>query len=153
MSRDKGEDLAVGRLSELTQHGYKRTTQRAVILDILESAGGHMTAEEIARRVEESNLALNRSTIYRTLETLAEIGVVKATRMGRALYYEVSQEGEEHHHIRCTRCHAMVHLDAATVDRVLNRLAVERGFEVIDIQVLVRGLCKTCQPRKSRRAN
>jgi Fur family ferric uptake transcriptional regulator len=153
MSSDKGTDAAVGRLSELTQHGYKRTTQRAVILDILESASHHMTAEEIAREVEERNLALNRSTIYRTLETLAAIGVVQATRMGRALHYEMSQEGEEHHHVRCSRCHAMVHLDAGAVDRVLNRLAAERGFEVIDIQILVRGLCKTCQPRKSRRAN
>ena len=143
----------MSRLSELAEHGYKRTAQRAVILDILESASGHMTAEEIARQIEEGNIPLNRSTVYRTLETLAEIGVVKATRMGRALYYEVSEEGEEHHHIRCTRCHRMVHLDAAQVDRLLTGLAADQGFETVDIQVLVRGLCKGCRSRKVKAAN
>ena len=140
----------MSRLSELSDHGYKRTTQRAVILDILESAGGHLSAEEVARLVEEGGVPLNRSTVYRTLDTLAEIGVVKATRMGRALYYEVSEAGEEHHHIRCNRCHRMVHLDAGQVDRLLRRLADEQGFDVSDIQVLVRGLCKTCRGRRAR---
>jgi Fur family ferric uptake transcriptional regulator len=140
----------VSRLEELSGHGYKRTTQRAVILDILETAGGHLTAEEVARLVEEGGVPLNRSTVYRTLDTLAEIGVVKATRMGRALYYEVNTEGdEEHHHIRCNSCHQMVHLDAGRVDRLLGRLADEQGFAVADIQVLVRGVCRDCQQRPS----
>jgi Fur family ferric uptake transcriptional regulator len=143
----------VDRLSELSDHGYKRTIQRALILDILENAGGHLTAEEVARLVEEGSVPLNRSTVYRTLDTLAEIGVVKATRMGRALYYEVSAEGEEHHHIRCTRCQKMVHLDAGQVDSLLGRLATDQGFEVSDIQVLVRGLCKTCRGRRGKASN
>jgi Fur family ferric uptake transcriptional regulator len=139
-------------MAELTQHGYRRTTQRAVILDILDGARGHLTAEEIARRVEGGNLAMNRSTVYRTLEMLAEIGMVKATRMGRALYYEISNEGEMHHHIRCVGCHGTVHLDAGQVDRLLARLATDQEVEVIDIQVLVRGVCKTCR-RKGKGSN
>ncbi|HEV3233457.1 MAG TPA: transcriptional repressor, partial [Candidatus Dormibacteraeota bacterium] len=105
------------------------------------------------RLVEEGSVPLNRSTVYRTLDTLAGIGVVKATRMGRALYYEVSAEGEEHHHIRCTRCQKMVHLDAGQVDSLLGRLATDQGFEVSDIQVLVRGLCKTCRGRRGKAIN
>jgi Fur family ferric uptake transcriptional regulator len=143
----------MSRLSELSDHGYKRTTQRAVILDILEGAGGHLSAEEVARLVEEGGVPLNRSTVYRTLDTLAEIGVVKATRMGRALYYEVNEAGEEHHHIRCNHCHRMVHLDASRVDRLLRQLADEQGFDVSDIQVLVRGLCKTCRGRRGKAAS
>jgi Fur family ferric uptake transcriptional regulator len=139
----------MSRMAELSERGYRRTTQRAVILDILESARGHLTAEEVARLVEEGGVPLNRSTVYRTLDTLAEIGVVKATRMGRALHYEVNREGdEEHHHIRCNGCQQMLHLDAARVDRLLGRLADEQGFEVADIQVLVRGLCKDCREKR-----
>jgi Fur family ferric uptake transcriptional regulator len=137
----------MNRMAELTQHGYRRTSQRAVILDILEGAGGHMTAEQIAKRVESGNPAMNRSTVYRTLEMLAEIGMVKATRMGRALYYEISREGEMHHHIRCVSCQGTVHLDAGQVDRLLARLAVDQGVDVIDIQVVVRGICRTCRRR------
>lgn len=122
---------------------YRRTTQRAVILDLLESATGHMTAEEVARQVEATGLTLNRSTVYRTLETLAEIGVIKATRMGRALHYEVSRE--QHHHLRCVRCHGTVHLDAGQVDRLLGRLAADQGFEVVDLQVLISGVCEICR--------
>jgi Fur family ferric uptake transcriptional regulator len=139
---------SISRLDELSQHGYKRTMQRAVVLEILESAGGHMTAEEVAREVEERRLALNRSTVYRTLETLAEVGVVKATRMGRAIHYELSHDGDDHHHLRCVDCKVMVHLDAAEVDGLLGRRASKSGFQVTDIQVMVNGLCSVC--RKAR---
>jgi Fur family ferric uptake transcriptional regulator len=122
--------------------------QRVVVLEILESAGGHMTAEEVAREVEERRLALNRSTVYRTLETLAEVGVVKATRMGRAIHYELSHDGDDHHHLRCVDCKVMVHLDAAEVDGLLGRRASKSGFQVTDIQVMVNGLCSVC--RKAR---
>lgn len=141
-------DPSVDRLAELSQHGYKRTTQRAVILDILETAGGHMTAEEVAREVESRHLSLNRSTVYRTLETLAEIGVLKATRMGRAIHYEVSDSGDDHHHLRCVECQAMVHLDAGEVDDLIRRDAGKSGFLVTDIQVLVNGLCPVCKRAK-----
>jgi Fur family ferric uptake transcriptional regulator len=136
------------RLDELSQHGYKRTMQRAVVLEILESAGSHMTAEGVAREVEARQLSLNRSTVYRTLQMLAEVGVVKATRMGRAIHYELSHEGDDHHHLRCVDCNVMVHLDAAEVDGLLGRSATKSGFQVTDIQVMVNGLCAAC--RKAR---
>jgi Fur family ferric uptake transcriptional regulator len=133
------------RLDELSQHGYKRTMQRAVVLEILESAGSHMTAEGVAREVEARQLSLNRSTVYRTLQTLAKVGVVKATRMGRAIHYELSHDGDDHHHLRCVDCNVMVHLDAAEVDGLLGRSARKSGFQVTDIQVMVNGLCAVCQ--------
>jgi Fur family ferric uptake transcriptional regulator len=138
------------RLDELSQHGYRRTMQRAVVLEILESAGGHMTAEEVAREVESRQLSLNRSTVYRTLEMLAEVGVVKATRMGRAIHYELSHDGDDHHHLRCVDCNVMVHLDAAQVDELLGQWAKKSGFQLTSIQVLVNGLCPVC--RKARKA-
>ena len=141
--------IPADRLDELSQHGYKRTIQRAVVLEILESAGGHMTAEEVAKEVESRRLALNRSTVYRTLETLAEVGVVKATRIGRAIHYELSQDGDDHHHLRCVDCNVMVHLDAVEVDRVLGRSARKSGFLVTDIQVMVNGLCAVCAKARS----
>jgi Fur family ferric uptake transcriptional regulator len=122
--------------------------QRAVVLEILESAGSHMTAEGVAREVEARQLSLNRSTVYRTLQTLAEVGVVKATRMGRAIHYELSHDGDDHHHLRCVDCNVMVHLDAAEVDGLLGRSATKSGFQVTDIQVMVNGLCAAC--RKAR---
>jgi Fe2+ or Zn2+ uptake regulation protein len=47
----------------------------------------------------------------------------------------------------------MVHLDAGQVDSLLGRLATDRGFDVSDIQVLVRGLCRTCRGRRSKAPN
>src|SRR5258708_15939606 len=91
--------IPASRLDELSQHGYKRTIQRAVVLEILESAGGHMTAEEDAKEVEARRLALNRSTVYRTLETLAEVDVVKATRIGRDIHYELTTNHIDHQNL------------------------------------------------------
>ena len=132
-------------LGELRRLGLKGTTQRAIILDVLESSGRHLSAEEVAAAVTEKGLHLNRSTIYRTLDVLADIGMLRASRIGRSTYYEVAGADDDHHHAVCSSCHRTVHLAGNRVDQVLGREAARIGFEVVEIQVLVSGLCPGCR--------
>jgi len=65
-------------ISDLQRHGYRRTNQRALVVQVLEEGGEHMTAAQIADAIERADGTLNRSTVYRTLETLVDVGMVKA---------------------------------------------------------------------------
>lgn len=132
-------------IGELKRGGFKATPQRALVLKVLEETRGHMTADEIGRAVEDRAVPLNRSTVYRTLETLAELGLVKATRMGRSTHYEIAAGGHEHHHLVCTSCRATVPLPIGETANLLERQAREAGFEVSEIEVLVSGICPRCQ--------
>jgi Fur family ferric uptake transcriptional regulator len=132
-------------VAELRRQGYRATPQRALVLKVLEENQGHMSAEEIGQAVDAAAVPLNRSTVYRTLETLTALGMVKATRMGRSTYYEMSHSGDEHHHLVCTGCRRTIDLPTAEVERVVARQASKAGFSISEIEVLVSGLCPDCR--------
>lgn len=141
----------MGRLAQLPSQGYRRTSQRGAILDILEDSGGHLTAAEIIDALADRQLPVNRSTVYRTLETLLDAGLVRASRLGRSTSYEVTHpEGEvEHHHLVCRDCHAMLHATGTGVTDILRTEAAQAGFKVEDVQLVATGLCRKC--RRGRR--
>ena len=132
-------------MADLQRYGFRKTAQRAVILEILQRSKQHLSAAQIADAVEAGDVALTRSTVYRTLETLVEVGMIQASRIGRSMYYEYAQDRESHHHLVCTSCQATVHIHGAEVDASLTRAASRAGFEVAEIQVLVGGLCRDCR--------
>ncbi|MHB8510274.1 MAG: Fur family transcriptional regulator [Candidatus Dormibacteria bacterium] len=137
--------MDVNRLSELRALGYKRTIPRAVVLDVLEASGQHLTAEEIGQAVDDRGFALNRSTIYRTLETLTDAGMVKALRIGRATRYETAPTGSEHHHIVCVACGTTSHLPTGEADAILSRQASALGYRPGAIEILVKATCRPCR--------
>ena len=137
-------------LADLQRHGYRRTNQRALILEVLEQSSEHLTAAQIADAVERPEGTLNRSTVYRTLETLVDVGMVKASRMGRSQFYELIREGDHGHHLVCTACRATVHIDGVEIDALLALQAAEAGFSVAQIELLVAGLCRACRAEARR---
>jgi Fur family ferric uptake transcriptional regulator len=136
-------------MAELRRRGYKATPQRALILKVLEESRQHMTAEEIGRAVEAQAVPLNRSTVYRTVETLATLGIIRATRIGRSTHYEIAGDDQEHHHIVCTNCRATIDLPMGGAAAELTTLARKSGYEVTSIEVLVTGLCSDCRATRT----
>ena len=140
-----GDEMSL--TQELKTHGYRSTAQRALILQVLEASQEHLTAAQIADTLEQRYVPLNRSTVYRTLETLLDIGMIKSSRMGRTTFYEFLHAGDNHHHLVCTNCHTTVHVHGEDTDAVLTREAAAAGFAVSEIEILVSGLCRSCRKR------
>jgi Fur family ferric uptake transcriptional regulator len=135
-------------MAELRLRGYKATPQRGLILRVLEESSQHLTAEEIGRAVEARAVPLNRSTVYRTVETLAGLGLIRATRIGRSTHYEIAGGEQDHHHLVCSRCRATVDLPLAGASAELTRMAEAAGYELESVEVLVTGICRTCRERE-----
>ncbi len=133
------EELA-GRLHSL---GYRLTPQRQFVLQAVEQLG-HATPDEILAAVQEQSSAVNASTVYRTLEVLEELGLVRHTHLSdRApTYHSVTEH--EHFHLVCRNCHRIVSVDPDVVAPLAQRLEAERGF-VIDVgHLAIFGRCTTC---------
>jgi Fe2+ or Zn2+ uptake regulation protein len=129
----------------LREKGYRLTPQRTLIWEVLRGADGHLTAEEVAVRAQQSMPDVNVSTVYRTLELLVSLDLVVETRLeGSAGYYEVSPE-PSHHHFVCRGCGAVEHFGDELLRPVRSELAA-RGGEVDEIQVTAFGLCAACRP-------
>ena len=134
------EDLAA-RLHSL---GYRLTPQRQLVLQAVERLG-HATPDEILSEVQKHASAVNVSTVYRTLEVLEELGLVRHTHLSdRApTYHSVSDH--VHFHLVCRNCHRVVSVDPEVVAPLADVLRERHGF-VVDVgHLAVFGECVECE--------
>ena len=129
------------------------TPQRLLIMEALSQNSGHMTADEIMRWTSERYPAINLATIYRTLDTLASVGLVTQTDLGSGTAcYELVGEAL-HHHLVCERCGIVGEVDDALIAPVRERLLREYGFRTEARHMALFGLCAHCRDSRSTQAS
>lgn len=138
--------------SDLRKAGLKVTLPRKSILDTLENSGErHLSAEEIYRRLLESNLDIGLATVYRVLTQFEAAGiVVRRNFEGGHFVFELASE-EHHDHIVCNDCgHVEEFVDPVIEDRQ-DAIASEKGFRIVDHSMIIYGGCtrKRCPHRQS----
>ncbi len=129
--------------SKLHSVGYRLTPQRQFVLQAVEKLG-HATPDEILAEVQGQSSAVNVSTVYRTLEVLEELGLVRHAHLSdRAPTYH-SVGDHEHFHLVCRNCHRVVSVGPDVVAPLAEQLTREQGF-VIDVgHLAVFGECVEC---------
>lgn len=131
----------------LQDAGFKLTPSRRAVLDVFAGPHEHLSPEEVLRRAKRRYPRLGRATVYRTLDLLTRLGVMRPIYLsgGRPAFTRI--EGG-HHHLVCSRCDAIEELSGAEVMRAVQRLAGRSGFEIRSQLLEVFGLCAKCQERK-----
>lgn len=129
----------------LREHGYRLTRPRQVVWEVLREAGGHLTAEQIADRVEEVSPGVNLASVYRSLSLLAELDLVRESRLGEggAARWELAHP-DEHFHLVCERCGKITHHAGDLVEQVRAHLASKHGFVARTVDLVVSGRCDEC---------
>jgi Fur family ferric uptake transcriptional regulator len=119
-----------------------------LILDAVERLG-HATPDEVLAEVRERSAAINVSTVYRTLEVLEELGLVRHAHLSdRApTYHSVSEH--EHFHVVCRNCHRVVSVDPDVLTELADRLRADYGFAVDVGHLTVFGWCRECAHKRS----
>ena len=124
--------------------GQRVTTQRLAVLSVFSLPGQHLTAEEICDRVEASSPAINRSTVYRTLERFRDLALISETDLGGGVReYELLDEAR-HHHLICRECRCMIELDDDLVEPLRDQIRDRYGFEAGIEHLALFGLCAYC---------
>jgi Fe2+ or Zn2+ uptake regulation protein len=137
MTMDTSSDL-------LHRRGYRFTPQRYLILRVMQEAREHLNVEQIAKRVQADNPHVNLSTIYRTLELLQELGLVRASHFpGQQPSYE-AVDGKAHYHLVCRGCHAILHLDRALLGNLHDKVEQQYHFHELRLDLLAVGYCEHC---------
>ncbi|MCL2281045.1 MAG: transcriptional repressor [Dehalococcoidia bacterium] len=131
-------------LTCLSQKGYRITPQRMMILNAINGASGHISAEEIYESIRQSYPGLNISTVYRTLELLQEMGFVTETDMGDGRIRFHSAGHERHHHLVCSVCGKVIDLDEEMLTPLAAMLNTKYGFRADLRHMTIFGRCKNC---------
>jgi Fur family ferric uptake transcriptional regulator len=134
---------AEGLRGELHGRGYRMTPQRRLVLDAV-SALGHATPEEVLARVREASPGVNVSTVYRNLELLAELGLVRHSHLGSGptTWHAASHSG--HLHLVCRTCGSVTEVNVALAEEFVGRLERETGFTSDMEHFGVQGTCAAC---------
>ena len=129
--------------AELRRRGYRLTPQRQLVLEAVGELG-HATPEEIVTAVRRTASGVNISTVYRTLELLEELGLVRHAHLGHgASTYSVASD-DDHLHLVCRDCGQIDEAPSSVVGPVVAELAATRGFTVDVGHFAVFGTCRAC---------
>ena len=128
----------------LREKGYRLTPQRELILAAVDELG-HATPDEVLAHVQRQASTVNASTVYRTLEVLEELGLVRHAHLSdRAPTYH-SMRGHEHFHLVCRGCHTITSVDAEDAAPFVESLATRYAFSPDLGHLTVFGTCRSCE--------
>jgi Fur family ferric uptake transcriptional regulator len=128
--------------SRLRRSGLRLTPQRELILRAVEELG-HATPDEVLAHVRAESGTVNASTVYRTLEVLEELGLVRHAHLSdRAPTYHSTRE-PEHFHVVCRGCGSVRSVDPELAAPFVEALGAD-GFTVDIGHLSVFGWCSEC---------
>ncbi|MDP1713235.1 MAG: Fur family transcriptional regulator [Anaerolineales bacterium] len=129
---------------ELRSRGYRMTSQRMAILHVLQHSGKHLSPTEVYDQARDELPGLTETTVYRTLEFLAENGFAHSAHMGSGhLVYEIARH--EHHHLKCRICGNEMEVEHALLTKLYRQLESASGYRLTDSHLTFFGLCPDCQ--------
>ena len=129
----------------LRQAGQRLTPGRSMVLAVLASQNGHLTAEEILDAIRPEYPHVNLSTIYRTLDRLCQLGLVTETDLGGgARRFELAGQSP-HHHLICRVCGVTIEIDDGAFEPVREHVRERYGFEAAMSHVAIFGTCHQCR--------
>ncbi len=125
----------------LKRQAYFATKPRLRLFKTLQK--GSSTVKELVARLPKDDQA----TVYRNLKLFEQLGVIHKLHMGWNSRYELSDIFQHHHHhLTCSKCGRVIILRAdPMLEEIISRLSVKNGFQPMDHQLEIRGLCRTCQ--------
>jgi Fur family ferric uptake transcriptional regulator len=129
----------------LRDAGAKVTPQRMLVLSILRHADHHVIASAVIDDVRRSYPYIDASTVYRTLSSAAELGLVSETKMGggETQYEWIGKD--RHHHLICRVCETVTSLDNSYLDGLAAGLHDELGFQADLGHFAIFGVCRACR--------
>lgn len=128
----------------LEKNGLSNTKSRRILFHILSNSHDPLTLPELVKLVKSS---MNKTTVYRTLETFENIGVVKIVSSGLKHAYELSDDYvSHHHHMTCLVCGKIISFEESyKLLAELERLEEAYRFIIEDHNIELRGRCNSCR--------
>jgi Fur family ferric uptake transcriptional regulator len=124
--------------------GQRSTRQRAAVARLLGQIEDFRSAQEIHEQLRRQGETIGLTTVYRTLQTLADAGEIDVLRTdsGESAYRRCSTH--HHHHLVCRHCGRTVEVEGPAVERWAERVAADHGFRDVSHTVEIMGSCGDC---------
>lgn len=132
--------------SFLKEKGLKSTRQRDIIAAEFLKTIGHVTAEDLYKKLNRRHKEIGFTTVYRTLKLLSRSGLaaerVFADNLTR---YEPISAEEHHDHLICIVCGEIMEFENTEIEKLQDAVASEFGFNTITHKMELYGYCRRCK--------
>jgi Fe2+ or Zn2+ uptake regulation protein len=130
----------------LQASGRRLTSQRRLLLEVLNEYHGHLDAEAIYALAKGRDPNISLATVYRTLKVLKEVGVVQERildREGQKRHYEMAAKA--HYHFTCLECGQVIEFESPLIEQASCDLAEQLDLEIVHTRVHLDGYCPKCR--------
>ena len=130
----------------ISKEGLKYSRQREAIAEVFFSGEGHVSVDELLRKVRESDDRVSQATVYRTMRLLTDCGLADARQFleGHTLYEPAEGEAGHHDHLICTVCGKIVEFVDPRIESLQEEAAKKHDFTVTSHKMELYGKCKNC---------
>jgi Fur family ferric uptake transcriptional regulator len=134
-------------LDLLQAHGLRLTTPRRLIVEAVEQRQRPFSAEDLYRDLAVTHSGIGRATVFRTLDTLAHLGVLDRVHLPDGCHSYVLGHGRDQHfhHLICSTCGVVVPFEGCTIEPLLANLKATTDFEISGHMLEVFGVCSACR--------
>ena len=127
----------------LRARGHRLTPQRELVLDAVRELG-HATPDQVLAHVQRTAEGVNASTVYRTLDLLEELDLVRHTHLGHGAPTYHFGGTADHFHTVCRECGAVREVPTGAADSFAEQLRADLAFETDMGHLTVFGRCARC---------
>lgn len=133
---------------KLNKEGLRLTTPRRVVISVLEAAGLPLSPQTIHQRLLDADEEIGLVSVYRTLEMLTDLGLVRRVHGHEACHGYVLASPGHHHHLVCRSCSTAVEFSGMDdLSTLIDHIQEETGFLVDEHMLQFSGLCPECRKR------
>ncbi|MDJ0756005.1 MAG: transcriptional repressor [Ardenticatenaceae bacterium] len=131
-------------LDVVVENGYRLTSARLAIITALVNSAEHVTADDLADKVRQQAPHVGRMTVYRTLDLLCELGIVRPIYQGTGAAHYILMAKGSHHHLICNRCHGVIEFEECFAAMLIEEMAKRFDFHISSHLLEIHGLCENC---------
>lgn len=144
-------DVISQRERELTERlatsGFRFTTQRRHVYEVLLQKQDHPTAEDVFLRAKRAMPDISMATVYNCLDALVKCGLVRQVQLRRGAT-RFCPNMEEHCHYYCDECRTV--FDVPLPANGPAAMPRPKGFKIDHYEIAVHGVCSECAGKRKK---
>ncbi len=129
----------------LSTRGYKLTAPRRAVLDVVAGMCESLSPAEIYERARRRYSRLGLVTVYRTLDILVEVGILRRIHLEDGCHSYALAQAAHGHHLICSKCKEVIEFDGCDLDGLFKTVARKTGFRIEGHWLELFGRCPKCQ--------
>jgi len=121
------------------------TSQRRLLLELLQEADRHIDAKELYRRASARDQSISPATIYRSLNLFKQLGLIDERRLGKVCCYYEIKHSPEHQYLVCQGCGKVIEFESPLVLQLMDAVRKQYGFKTAKVELYLEGRCRECE--------